>query len=184
MPGRQLENYFKQNMEHQNMASFPESMQELKRQLEKGYLQVAYRGLMEYFRDLKLHFTNAHPEYPVSGGTYYGYMDMTYFALFPDSLKARKLKIAIVFIYETFRFEVWLSGSNRSVQTKYWKLLQKSDWRKYQFASNPKAEDYVLAHVLVDDPDFSDLDSLTKQIKTGTLEFIRDVEGFLSRRGN
>ena len=166
------------------MPSFPESMQEFKRQLEKGYLQEAYRGLMEYFRDLKLHFSNAYPKYPVSSGIYYGYMDMTYFALFPDPLKRRKLKIAIVFVYETFRFEVWLSGSNRSVQTNYWKLLQKSDWHKYQLASNPKAEDYVLAHVLADDPDFGDLDYLTEQIDKGTLEFIQDVEGFLSGQGS
>jgi hypothetical protein len=166
------------------MAPFPESMQEFKRQLEKGYIQGAYRGLMEYFRDMKLHFANAYPEYPVSGGIYYGYMDMTYFALFPDSLKRRKLKIAIVFIYETFRFEVWLSGSNRSVQAKYWKLLQKSDWHKYQLASDPKAEDYVLAYILVEDPDFRVLDSLTRQIENGTLDFIREVEGFLSRQGS
>jgi len=166
------------------MGSFPESMNEYKRQLQKGYIQEAYQGLMEYFRDLRLHFMNEYPDYPASSSIYYGYMDMTYFSLFPDPLKRRKLKIAIVFIHEIFRFEVWLSGSNRSIQTKYWKLLQESDWHKYQLASNPRAVDYVLAHVLVEDPDFRDSDSLTKQIENGTLEFIRDVEEFLSRQGD
>ena len=34
---------------------------------------------------------------------------MTYFALFPASLKCRGLKVTIVFNYEAFRFEAWLA---------------------------------------------------------------------------
>ena len=109
---------------------------------------------------------------------------MTYFSFLPESLKLRKLKVAIVFIHDTFRFEVWLSGSNRNVQTKYWQSLKESNWKKYHLASNPRAVDYVLDHILVNNPDFSDLDALTRQIERGSLEFIRDVEGFLSRQRN
>ena len=166
-------------MKKPNMGPFAESMDEYKKQLKKGDIQKAYQGLMEYLRDLKSHFSNTYPEYSVSGSIYYGYMDMTYFSLFPESLKRRKLKVAIVFIHNTFRFEVWLSGSNRNVQTNYWKLLKESDWNKYHLASTPQGVDYVIDHILVDDPDFSDLDTLTKQIERGTLEFIRDVEHFL-----
>ena len=164
------------------MGSFPESMNEYRKQLKRGYIQEAYLGLMEYMRDLRSHFKNEYPEYSVSGSIYYGYMDMTYFPLFPESLKHRKLKIAIVFIHDTFRFEVWLSGANRDVQSKYWKLLKESKWQEYHLASNPRAADYVLDHVLVNNPDFSDLNSLTEQIEKGTLEFISDVEGFLNRQ--
>jgi hypothetical protein len=39
----------------------------------------------------------------------------------------------------------------------------------------------VLAHILVSDPDFGDLDALTSEIERGTLEFIKDVEGALRR---
>jgi hypothetical protein len=171
-------------MEKVNMGSFAESMNEYKKQLKKGDLQEAYQGLMEYFRDLRSHFKNKYPDYSVSGSIYYGYMDMTYFSLFPESLKRRKLKIAIVFIHDKFRFEVWLSGSNRNVQTKYWKLLKESDWHKYHLASNPRAVDYVIDHILITNPDFSDLNSITRQIERGTLEFIRDVEGFFSKQRN
>jgi hypothetical protein len=156
-------------------------MNEYKNQLNKGFIQEAYRGLMEYFRDLRSHFKNKYPEYSVSGSIYYGYMDMTYFPLFPEPLKRRKLKIAIVFLHDTFRFEVWLSGSNRNVQTKYWNLLKESNWDKYHLASNPKNEDFVLDHILINNPDFSDLDDLTRQIERGTLEFVGDVESFLSK---
>ena len=166
------------------MGSFPESMNEYRKQLKRGYIQEAYLGLMEYMRDLRSHFKNEYPEYSVSGSIYYGYMDMTYFPLFPESLKHRKLKIAIVFIHDTFRFEVWLSGANRDVQSKYWKLLKESEWQEYHLTSNPRAADYVLDHILFEDPDFRDLDTLTRQIEKGTLEFISDVEGFLSRQGS
>jgi hypothetical protein len=166
------------------MGSFTKSMNEYKKQLRMGYIQEAYQGLMGFFRDLRSHFKNSYPDYSVSGSIYYGYMDMTYFSLFPESFKHRKLKIAIVFVHDTFRFEVWLSGSNRNVQTKYWRLLKESDWHKYHLASNPRAVDYVLDHILVNNPDFSDLDTLTGHIERGTLEFIRDVEGFLSRQRN
>jgi hypothetical protein len=41
--------------------------------------------------------------------------------------------------------------------------------------------DSIIEHVLVPDPDFSDLDTLTKQIESETLIFIRDVERSLSK---
>ena len=165
------------------MGSFPESMNEYKKLLKKGDIQEAYQGLMQYFRDLRTYFKDKYPDYSVTGSIYYGYMDMTYFSLFPKSLKRRKLKIAIVFVYDTFRFEIWLSGSNRNVQTEYWNVLKESGWNKYNYASNPKREDFVIGHILIEDPDFSDLDALTEQIESGTLNFIRDVEGYLSQHG-
>ena len=163
------------------MAAFQHSMNEYKKQLKKGDIQEAYQGLMAYFRDLRAHFKNKFPDYFVSSSIYYGYMDMTYFSIIPKSIKRRKLKIAIVFVHDTFRFEVWLSGINRDVQTKYWKLLKESDWNKYHLAATNRGFDYVVDHILIEDPDFTDLDCLTEQIEAGTLKFIREVEGFLSK---
>ncbi len=158
------------------MHTFDESMAEYRKQLQKGQLQTAYQGLMAYFRDLRSHFERAHPHYPPSANIYYGYMDMTYFALFPESLKARKLKIPIVFVHDTFRFEVWLSGANRRAQSACWELLQEIGWNKYRLAKNPRTEDFVIAHILEEDPDFSDLTRLTGQIDAGTAAFIREIE--------
>ena len=163
------------------MESFHEYMTEYNKQLKKGHIKKAYKGLMEYFRDLRSHFKNKYPDYFVSSSIYFGYMDMTYFSFFPKSLKSRKFKIAIVFIHDTFRFEVWLAGVNRDVQVKYCKLIKESGWNEYHIASNPRDVDYIVDHILIDHPDFSDLDNLTKQIEIGTLDFIKDVEGFLSK---
>ena len=149
--------------------------------MEKGVIQAAYRGLLQYIMDLRTHFKNKYPDYFVSGNIYQGYMDMTYFSFIPESLKQRKLKIAIVFIYDTFRFEVWLGGYNKQIQSKYWKLVKESDWNKYRIPSNIKGLDSIVEYTLVDNPDFSDLDALTKQIEEGTLTFIKDIESFLSK---
>jgi hypothetical protein len=155
-------------------------MIEYKKQMEKGDIKEAYRGLMEYIMELRLFFKNKYPDYFVSGNIYNGYMDMTYFSFFPESLKLRKLKVAIVFIHDTCRFEVWLAGYNKQVQMKYWKLFKESDWNKYRIPSTTKGVDSIIEYVLAENPDFSDLDTLTRQIERGTLKFINDVDGFLS----
>jgi hypothetical protein len=166
------------------MHSFPESMIEYKKQLQKGYIQVAYQGLMDFFKDLKSHFADRDPTYSVSSSIYYGYMDMTYFSLVPEALERHKLKIALVFLHDAFTFEVWLSGGNRDVQAKYWELLKGTELGKYQLASNPRTVDYAIRHILVEKPEFNDLEGLTKQIDSGTLEFVAEVERLLARLTN
>lgn len=158
--------------------NFSDYMEEYRIQLEEGYIQKAYQGLMKYIMDLRVHLKNKYPEYSLSG-IYYGYMDMTYFSFSPESLKNRKLKIAIVFVHETFKFEVWLAGSNKKVQKRYWELIKEGNWKEYHIPSTTKGVDSILEHVLVDAPDFSDLDGLTQQIEMGTLKFIEDVVNFL-----
>jgi hypothetical protein len=63
-------------------------------------------------------------------------------------------------------------------------LIKENDWNKYHIVSTTKGVDSIIEYILVDNPDFSDLDSLTKQIETGTLKFIEDVENFLSQHKN
>jgi hypothetical protein len=162
------------------MNAFHEYMDEYRKQMRKGDIKEAYKGLMDYIMDLRTHFQNKYPDYFVSGSIYYGYMDMTYFSFFPKSLKNRKLKIGIVFIHDTCRFEVWLFGYNKQVQTKYWKLIKESDWNTYHIPSTIKGRDSIIEYIVVGNPDFSNLDALTKQIEIGTLKFIKDVETFLS----
>ena len=74
------------------MESFHESMHEYRKQLKKGAIKQAYKGLMDYFNALRVYFKKKYSDYFVSGSVYYGYMDMTYFSFFPKSFKRRKLK--------------------------------------------------------------------------------------------
>lgn len=163
------------------MKPFHEYMDEYKKQVKKGDIKEAYKGLMEYIMELRTYFHKKYPDYFVSGSIYYGYMDMTYFSFFPESLQRRKLKVAVVFCHETFRFEVWLAGLNKQVQKKYWTLFKENNWNKYRIPATTKGVDSIVDHIIVDNPDFRDVQGLTTQIERGVLEFITTVEHFLSK---
>ena len=60
-------------------------MNELRMQLRTGAIQKAYKTLLGYMMDLRIHFQNRYPSFSISG-LYQGYMDMTYFAIVPPSL--------------------------------------------------------------------------------------------------
>ncbi len=162
------------------MEQFHDYMAEYRKQLEKGAIQKAYKGLIDYILGLKTYLQKKYPDYSVSSSLYFGYMDMTYFSFTPASLQNRKLKIAIVFVYDTFRFEAWLCGANRQVQSEYWKLLKTTGWTQYHIVPSIKGIDSIVEHVLVEEPNFRDLDVLTSRIERGALKFIADVEGFLA----
>jgi len=166
------------------MGNLQEHLKEYRRQLEKGEIQHAYRGLMGYMLSLRAYFQKQYPEYEVPGNLYFGYMDMTYFAIIPPDLKRHKLKVAVVFLHEAFRFEVWLSGANRQVQVDCSNRIRGKGWNKHKLTDDPKTSDSILEHVLVADPDFSDLDALTKVIEIGTVKFIGDLEDLLSEHGS
>jgi hypothetical protein len=161
------------------MHSIRQDMQEFRKQLEKGSIQKAYRALLSYMMGLRTHFKNSHADYAVSG-LYQGYMDMTYFAIFPAILKRRSLKIAIVFNYDAFRFEAWLTGSNRKVQRQYWELFRDSQWTEYRVVTPAAGIDSIVEFILVDDFDICDPDAMTSSIETATVAFIDDIESFLS----
>jgi hypothetical protein len=161
------------------MHSIRKDMKEFQRQLEKGSIQKAYGALLSYMMGLRTHFKNNLAGITVSG-LYQGYMDMTYFALFPPSLRQRNLKIAIVFNYDAFGFEAWLAGGNRKVQRQYWELFKDSRWPEYRVVTPAKGIDSILECDLVTDLDFDDPDALTASIEEATVVFIADIERFLA----
>jgi hypothetical protein len=169
------------DLEEERIVSFNESMVEYRKQLEKGTIQKAYQGLMDYMMGLRSNFEKKYPDYSISGSLYFGYMDMTYFSFFPNSLKRQGLKVGVVFIHKIFVFEIWLFGYNKSVQAKYWKLFKENGYNLFQIPSDTKGVDYILKDILVENPDFNNLDDLTEQIENGTLKFIENVERFLSK---
>ncbi len=166
------------------MNSLTESMQIYKGQLQEGHIIQAYQGLMAYFGELRTYFEKEHPDFSVPGNIYYGYMDMTYFAIVPDFLESRQLKIAVVFPHVDFRFEVWLAARNKQIQAKVWNQIHASGWDRYHLTPQGKGVDAILDHIIVEDPDFSDLKGLTAEIESRVLSFIKDLEGFLPSLDN
>ena len=71
-------------------------------------------------------------------------------------------------------------GANRQVQRKYWELFRDSQWTQYRVVTPAKGVDSIIECNLAEDFDFGDLDSLTARIEENAVEFIDDVERFLS----
>lgn len=161
------------------MHSIHEDLETLQKQLRKGSIQKAYRALLSYMTGLRKHFANKYGDSAVSG-LYQGYMDMTYFALFPPSLKSLDLKVAVVFNYEAFRFEAWLAARNRKVQRQYWELFKNSDWNEYRVIAPAVGIDSILEYDLARDFDLSKPDILTSIIEKAAVAFIDEITMFLA----
>jgi hypothetical protein len=161
------------------MDFLQEYMNEYKKIMKKGVIAKAYKGLMEYIIRLKTHLKAEYPDYFLSSNIYYGYMDMTYFSFTPESLKRLGLKVAIVFIHESCKFEIWLCGSNKDIQKKYWKKFKEMAFNKYNIVPTTQGYDSILEHILIKTPDFNDTKTLTIQIEQGSMIFIKDVENYL-----
>lgn len=151
-----------------------DDMKEYAAQLRLGHIQRAYRGILSFMSDLKGYMESKYPAYSV-GSLYCGYMDMTYFAFTPPSLKDRKLKIAIVFLHETCRFDIWLAAANRKMQADTIALLTTRDLGAFRLSSVGPGVDSIIEASLVEQPDFDDAPTLKSKVEEGTLRFIDDI---------
>ncbi len=162
------------------MTTIQEATVEFHRQLALGSIQEAYRALINFMTGLRARYKNEWGEQAVSG-LYQGYLDMTYFALFPPTLKPHDLKVAIVFNYNAFRFEAWLSARNRQVQRHYWELFRDYPMHDYRLVEPASGIDSIVETVLADNFDLGDPVGLTGRIQTKTAAFLADMEQLLSR---
>jgi hypothetical protein len=160
------------------MGALDNDIQELRRRLGEGAIQRAYKGIVSYMSHLRTVFAAQQGERVVSG-LYQGYFNMTYFALFPDALKKRNLKLAIVFNYETFRFEVWLAARNRQLQRRYWELLLAASYKKHPLVEPGMGIDAIVEAVLAEEYALDAEDDLTARIVEGVAIFERDIVEFL-----
>ncbi len=107
---------------------------------------------------------------------------MTYFALFPPALRSRDLKLAIVFDYDAFEFELWLAARNRRVQRQYWELFRDSGWSKYRVVEPATGIDAIVEHAVGSGFELDDPEALTAKIEAATATFLVELERFLETR--
>jgi hypothetical protein len=161
------------------MNTLDKDIRELQKRLSDGLIQRAYREIVSYMSRLRTVFADQRGERAISG-LYQGYFDMTYFALFSDELKERDLKLAVVFNYETFGFEVWLAARNRKIQRRYWELFLNTGYKKHRLVEPAVGIDAIVTAVLAADYPVEDEDSLTIHIVEGVTAFESDIVSFLS----
>jgi hypothetical protein len=161
------------------MATLGDDLKELQEQLAKGSLRRAYGSIVGYLSQLRVHFAQANAEWAVSG-LYQGCFDMTYFALLPPALKLRGLKIAVVFNYETFGFEVWLAARNRTLQRHYGELLRDNGWSKHRLVEPGVGIDAIIECDVSGAVGLEAPEVLTSRIEATVKELLGDLDTFLA----
>jgi hypothetical protein len=148
-----------------------------KEELEKGNIQEAYKGLVKYVTRLGTILSKNLSESYSFGSLFQGYMDYTYFYYSNDFLKKKKLKMGLVLNHAKMQFELWLLGQTIPVQEKYWEYFKTTKWNKNRLT---KPQYSILETVLIENPDFNDLDSLSKQVEDNlvrvTKEILQDIK--------
>ena len=162
------------------MGSLNDDIREYRLQLKEGRIQTAYKGIMTFMSGLKSHLEKDYPDFSTSA-LYFGYMDMTYFAFTPAYLKERKLKIAIVYLHEQGRFEVWLGGTNRKIQGDYIERLRHKDLHGYHLSRVEPGVDSIIESVIVEQPNFDQPEALSDRIEDKTIMFINDMRSILNQ---
>ena len=160
------------------MNSLDKTIQEYQLQLSRGYIQKAYKGIMTFMSSLKSHL-DTHHHHHFTSALYFGYMDMTYFAFTPPRLKDKKLKIAIVYLHQEGRFEVWLGGKNRKIQAEVIERLSHKTIDNYSLSQVTPGVDSIIESILVEQPDFDNLEALKMQIEKKTIEFVINMAAIL-----
>ncbi|HBO34793.1 MAG TPA: hypothetical protein DD636_08705 [Anaerolineaceae bacterium] len=160
------------------MPELNDAISEYTNQLQIGQIQKAYKGIMSFMSALKTTLESRHPNYAGSG-LYFGYMDMTYFAFTPLELKRRNLKIAIVYLHQENRFELWLGGSNRKVQSEYINYFKGKDLGGYMLSQVSPGVDSIIELIVCEQPDFEDADKLMKIIEEKTISFADQILSLL-----
>lgn len=160
------------------MSSLSKSMQIYHEALDKGDIQKAYQAILAFMSELRSTLELKYPECVVSQ-IYQGAMDMSYFAITPKALRARKLKIALVYLHEANRFELWLSANNRSIQKQmihYFNQIEEFDYRVSEFGVGIDSIVEWIVHV---EPNFEAKTSLKSSLELNVLRFTNNIERFL-----
>jgi len=152
------------------MEDINDCIDELHKQLSKGKIQRGYRAILEYMLFLQSYLKKQYKDYSFPGTFYHGYMDMSYFAFIPSSFIGKGLKIAIVFNFEAFRFEIWLSGYNKEIQKKYWEYFKEKKVGRFYILDTIKGYDSIIE-------DHIDIQNLDKEETTE--ELVKRIETFV-----
>lgn len=160
------------------MSGLSSDLDELRKQLEAGSIQRAYEAILGYMSRLRSDFAAAGRGFGVSG-LYQGSFDMTYFALYPPSLRARDLKIAVVFDYASFTFQIWLAARNRALQRKYHALLAERGWSEHPLIEPARGVDAITVFEVAGGRELEDEEQLKAKIHGAVATFTSEVERFL-----
>lgn len=155
--------------------SLSKAMQVYHYALQKGDIQRAYRGILEFMSELRTELGQKYPDH-VFSQVYPGYMDMSYFAITPMALRSNKLKVALVYLHEANRFELWLSANNRKLQKKWIDVLSQKEAMQYRVSEVGVGIDSIVEYIVHVQPNFDAREALKQSLEMNILRFINDME--------
>lgn len=161
------------------MENLNEIMNDFKTLLDKGRIQKAYRYIFEIFTDLRNELQSRKDKYYIVNSMYHGYLDMTYLPVVTTILKENGLKIAVVFNYYQFQFEVWLSAINRKKRKEVLEIITNSKWKKFKTIENDENTDAIIELKIKRISDFIDKSKIVSIIMDETIMFINEIERFI-----
>lgn len=161
------------------MSSLSKALQVYHVALNKGDIQRAYRSILSFILELRTELEQKYPEYTISQ-VYQGYMDMSYFAITPTELRARKLKIALVYLHESNRFELWLSANSRKLQKEWLDVLNQKEELEYRVSEAGVGIDSIVEYIVHVSPKFEAREALKQSLEMNTVRFIKDMEALIN----
>ncbi|KAB1159760.1 AraC family transcriptional regulator [Tenacibaculum aiptasiae] len=138
-----------------------------------------YYRLISYMKELRIFFNKEYETIFKLGKIYKESPDYSYFSLTTAELKNQKLKYVIVLNHKTLCFSICLSGQNKEVRKKYWRIFKESDWGKYHLAETIDNSLEIISHVMVEEPNFDKAKYLTQKIEEEAIKFIKELEKIL-----
>ncbi|GAA3634491.1 AraC family transcriptional regulator [Flavivirga jejuensis] len=162
-----------------NEVSNNENLSNCKNQTKQGQVHVDYHQLINYMKEIKMFFDKEYQTVFKLGAIYNGNPDFSYFSLTTEELKRLKLKFVIIFNHKKMCFNICLSGQNKSIRKKYWKLFKGSSWNKYHLAESIDDSLSIIDYTIVEEPNFDDTTILIKQIETESFKFINEIRNIL-----
>lgn len=154
-------------------------MDEFKEVLSNKNIQKAYQLIFDLFSDLKKELKNGNHKTISYASLYHGYLDMTYLPVTTEMLNNNGLKIAVVFNYSLFQFEIWLSAINRQKRIEVLEMISKRQWKKYKTVQNNGNPDAIIEKVLKGVNDFNNKQNIVSRIAKEVFTFIDDIEAFI-----
>lgn len=141
-------------------------------------LQLGYQEFIKLFRFLRIELEKELPDFSFSSNIVENNMDFAYFQLTDTDLREKGVKIQVVFVHKSFRFEVWASGYNRKTQCFYYNKL-KNQPLKYYLNDNPERIDYIFKAEIEKDIELHSGDIVISKIKPVVLEMITFVKNHI-----
>ncbi|MGE4464181.1 MAG: methyltransferase domain-containing protein [Spirochaetia bacterium] len=157
----------------------PDTLVNLCTQACKAPLSQAYKLILQTLTACGKEMQKQLPHSEVSA-LYPGYLDMSYVAITPPSLKKHQLKLALVYLHERGTFELWLAGRNRSIQARVREQIRGKLPSPYELVEEAKGEDAIVRCQNPSFPDFSNPDLLIAHLCGLMHRMLQDVTPLLA----